>query len=70
VRPALALFLTDTVYTYISVTGAVYDQSGYLEAGWGIFYLLWGAAALHPSMRTLSDKLPTSSAGGCPSLDF
>jgi diguanylate cyclase (GGDEF)-like protein/PAS domain S-box-containing protein len=55
---ALALFLTDTVYTYISVTGAVYDQSGYLEAGWGMFYLLWGAAALHPSMRSVSDKAP------------
>ena len=36
----------------------MYDQSGYLEAGWGIFYLLWGAAALHPSMRNLSDKAP------------
>ena len=60
---ALALFLTDTVYTYISVTGAVYDQSGYLEAGWGIFYLLWGAAALHPSMRTLSDKAPDVERG-------
>ena len=55
---AIALFLTDTVYTYISVTGAVYDQSGYLEAGWGMFYLLWGAAALHPSMRSVSDKAP------------
>jgi diguanylate cyclase (GGDEF)-like protein/PAS domain S-box-containing protein len=60
---ALALFLTDTVYTYISVTGQVYDQSGYLEAGWGIFYLLWGAAALHPSMRTLSDKAPDVERG-------
>ena len=59
----LALFLTDTVYTYISVTGAVYDQSGYLEAGWGLFYLLWGAAALHPSMRTLSDKAPDVERG-------
>ena len=55
---AMALFLTDTVYTYISVTGAVYDQSGYLEVGWGMFYLLWGAAALHPSMRGVSDKAP------------
>src|SRR5262245_12768794 len=55
---ALFLFLTDTVYTYISVTGAVYDQSGYLEAGWGMFYLLWGAAALHPSMSTVSDQAP------------
>ena len=60
---ALALFLTDTVYTYISVTGAVYDQSGYLEAGWGIFYLLWGAAALHPSMRHVSDKAPDVERG-------
>jgi diguanylate cyclase (GGDEF)-like protein/PAS domain S-box-containing protein len=55
---ASALFLTDTVYTYISVQGLVYDQSGYLEAGWGMFYLLWGAAALHPSMRHLADRAP------------
>jgi diguanylate cyclase (GGDEF)-like protein/PAS domain S-box-containing protein len=60
---ALALFLTDTVYTYISVSGVVYNQAGYLEAGWGIFYLLWGAAALHPSMRTLSDKAPDVERG-------
>jgi diguanylate cyclase (GGDEF)-like protein/PAS domain S-box-containing protein len=55
---ALALFLTDTVYTYISVQGVVYNQSGFLEAGWASFYLLWGAAALHPSMRTLSERAP------------
>jgi diguanylate cyclase (GGDEF)-like protein/PAS domain S-box-containing protein len=59
----LALFLTDTLYTYISVTGEVYNQSGYLEAGWGLFYLLWGAAALHPSMRNLSDKAPDVEPG-------
>jgi diguanylate cyclase (GGDEF)-like protein/PAS domain S-box-containing protein len=55
---ATALLLTDTVYTYISVQGLVYDQSGFLEAGWGMFYLLWAAAALHPSMRSLSDTAP------------
>jgi len=55
---ALALFITDTVYSYISVQGIVYNQSGLLEAGWGTFYLLWGAAALHASMRSLSDKAP------------
>src|SRR5512132_1654592 len=60
---ALALFLTDTVYTYISVSGVVYNQAGYLEAGWGTFYLLWGAAALHPSMRILSDKAPDVERG-------
>ena len=29
----------------------VYNQAGYLEAGWATFYILWGAAALHGSMR-------------------
>jgi diguanylate cyclase (GGDEF)-like protein/PAS domain S-box-containing protein len=54
----LALFVTDTVYTYISAQGIVYNQSGVLEAGWGTFYLLWGAAALHPSMRLNSEEAP------------
>jgi diguanylate cyclase (GGDEF)-like protein/PAS domain S-box-containing protein len=58
--PAAALFLfaTDFLYSYISVQGLVYDQSGYLEAGWATFYILWGAAALHPSMAALSDRAP------------
>jgi GAF domain-containing protein len=55
---ALSLFLTDFVYSYISVQGLVYDQSGYLEAGWGLFYLLWGAAALHESQRHLGGRAP------------
>lgn len=55
---AFALFVTDFIYSYISVTGVVYNQSGYLEAGWASFYLLWGASALHPSMRSLSDRAP------------
>jgi diguanylate cyclase (GGDEF)-like protein/PAS domain S-box-containing protein len=52
------LFVTDFVYSYFSVRGIVYDQSGYLEAGWASFYILWGAAALHGSMRALSERTP------------
>ena len=52
----LALFATDSVYSWFSVQGITYGQDGYLEAGWATFYLLWGAAALHPSMRTLSER--------------
>ena len=71
--PAAALFLfaTDFLYSYISVQGLVYDQSGYLEAGWATFYILWGAAALHPSMAALSDRAPdkeirlTRARGSC-----
>jgi diguanylate cyclase (GGDEF)-like protein/PAS domain S-box-containing protein len=55
---ALSLFLTDFVYSYIGVQGIVYDQSGYLEAGWAMFYILWGAAALHRSMLNLSERAP------------
>jgi diguanylate cyclase (GGDEF)-like protein/PAS domain S-box-containing protein len=55
---AVALFLTDFAYSYISVQGIVYNQAGYLESGWATFYLLWGAAALHPSMRSLSERAP------------
>ena len=54
----LALFVTDFAYSYLSVQGIVYDQSGYLEAGWATFYILWGAAALHGSMRALSERTP------------
>ena len=54
---ALALFVTDFAYSYFSVQGIVYNQAGYLEAGWATFYILWGAAALHGSMRTLSERV-------------
>ena len=30
-----------------------YDHQVILDVGWIAFYLLWGAAALHPSMREL-----------------
>jgi diguanylate cyclase (GGDEF)-like protein/PAS domain S-box-containing protein len=54
----LSLFVTDFVYSYISVQGDVYQQTGILEAGWAAFYILWGAAALHGSMRDLSERTP------------
>ena len=54
----IALFVTDFAYSYISVQGIVYNQAGYLEAGWATFYILWGAAALHPSMVGLSERAP------------
>jgi diguanylate cyclase (GGDEF)-like protein/PAS domain S-box-containing protein len=50
----LALLLTDTAYGFVQLSGVIYQNGGPLEAGWLSFYLLWGAAALHPSMRTLA----------------
>jgi diguanylate cyclase (GGDEF)-like protein/PAS domain S-box-containing protein len=55
---AFCLLVTDSVYTWYGVQGLVYGQSGVLEAGWAAFYLLWGAAALHPSMSSLAERAP------------
>jgi diguanylate cyclase (GGDEF)-like protein/PAS domain S-box-containing protein len=54
----VSLFATDFVYSYISANGDVYGQTGQLEAGWATFYLLWGAAALHASMTSMSERAP------------
>jgi PAS domain S-box-containing protein len=38
--------------------GGYDNTSGYLEGGWGLFYLMWGAAELHPSMTLLDEPAP------------
>jgi diguanylate cyclase (GGDEF)-like protein/PAS domain S-box-containing protein len=48
----VALLATDFVYGQLLLEGA-YDGQAWLDVGWIAFYLLWGAAALHPSMREL-----------------
>ena len=45
----ICLLLTDFVYGLMFLHGT-YDHPLWLDAGWIGFYLLWGAAALHPSM--------------------
>jgi diguanylate cyclase (GGDEF)-like protein/PAS domain S-box-containing protein len=54
----VCLFVTDFASAHLSVQGLVYDRSGYLELGSGLFYVLWGAAALHGSQRTLAERAP------------
>ena len=49
------LFVTDVIYGWIVLHGAYDNTTGYLEGGWGLFYLLWGAAALHPSTRRIDE---------------
>ena len=41
------LFITDVIYGWIVLHGGYDNSTGYLEAGWGLFYLLLGASALH-----------------------
>jgi len=55
---AVALFVTDAIYGWLLLNSGYDPGHGPLEAGWAAFYILLGAAALHPSMRGLSDRAP------------
>jgi PAS domain S-box-containing protein len=51
----MVLFVTDSIYGWIVLHGGYDNTTGLLELGWGLFYLLWGAGALHPTMRQLDE---------------
>ena len=50
----VCLLTTDSIYNYMLLKGT-YNHQLWLDVGWIYYYLLWGAAALHPSMRTLEE---------------
>jgi diguanylate cyclase (GGDEF)-like protein/PAS domain S-box-containing protein len=50
----VALLATDSAYNLALLKGTYNHQLIY-DVGWILYYLLWGAAALHPSMRTLEE---------------
>ena len=50
----VSLLAVDSAYTLALLTGTYNHQLTY-DVGWIAYYLLWGAAALHPSMRTLEE---------------
>jgi diguanylate cyclase (GGDEF)-like protein/PAS domain S-box-containing protein len=50
----VTLLSTDFVYGLLTLHSS-YNHQLWLDAGWIFFYLLWGAAALHPSMQELSE---------------
>lgn len=54
----LVVLATDTVYVLMQLTGT-YMTGNVLDASWLGSYVLLGAAALHPSMRVLSEPSET-----------
>ncbi len=58
----VALFVTDAMYGWLQLHDGYIPGSGFLEIGWISFYVLFGAAALHPSMKHLSDRSDTVDA--------
>jgi len=57
---ALGLLGADVLYGLTQLNGG-WSMGGPIDAGWLIFYLAWGAAALHPSMRLVNEPLPQDS---------
>jgi diguanylate cyclase (GGDEF)-like protein/PAS domain S-box-containing protein len=55
------LLVTDFVYGLMTLHGTYVGQL-WLDLGWIGFYVLWGAAALHPSMTILDHGRPARSA--------
>ncbi len=53
-----AVLLTDSVYGLILLHGT-YTPGSLLDGGWIVYYVLFGAAALHPSMNSVSDATAT-----------
>ncbi|MCW2995723.1 MAG: diguanylate cyclase [Conexibacter sp.] len=56
----LLLLVTDFVYG-LKLLHGTYTGQLWLDLGWAGFYVLWGAAALHPSMTTLEHGRPARS---------
>jgi diguanylate cyclase (GGDEF)-like protein/PAS domain S-box-containing protein len=51
----IPLIGADSLYGFASLAGTWTSRSP-VNVGWILFYLGWGAAALHPSMRSLSHR--------------
>jgi diguanylate cyclase (GGDEF)-like protein/PAS domain S-box-containing protein len=49
------MLATDDIYGWLQLHNAYSHSQLWLDAGWMFFYLFWGAAALHPSMREVSE---------------
>jgi diguanylate cyclase (GGDEF)-like protein len=58
---AVVMLLTDGAYGWKLLDGG-HTTGGILDTGWGIYYVLLGTAALHPSMRQLSTPGPDAQA--------
>jgi diguanylate cyclase len=57
VASLLTITVTDSIYGWMILHGG-YQTGGLLDGGWIAFYVLLGAAALHPSMRSMAERAP------------
>ncbi len=60
VSSIVCLLTTDSAYNLALLKGTYNHSQLIYDAGWILYYLLWGAAALHPSMRDLEEPATDS----------
>ena len=58
----VVLIITDSLFVASTWVAGIAAHVPVLDLGWLGAYVLWGAAALHPSMRALSGRGPTQVA--------
>jgi len=51
---AAGMLVSDVIYRLVRIDGP-WASGGPVDLGWLAFYVCWGAAALHPSMRALTE---------------
>ncbi len=56
---AAGMLVSDVIYRLIRIEGS-WTSGGPVDVGWLAFYVCWGAAALHPSMRALTAPRATA----------
>ncbi len=54
---AVGVLVADSAYGWIQLNGS-WKVGGPTDLGWVLFYVCWGAAALHPTMRDLTMGQP------------
>src|ERR1700675_1408046 len=57
------LLAADSLYGYLNLSGGWHEHN-LVDAGWIVFYVGWGAAALHPSMTQLTVAAPNRRSVG------
>ena len=53
----VACLLSDVAFGFMQLHGS-FRNGSLVDLGWAVFYALWGAAALHPSMVKLTEPVP------------
>lgn len=58
----VGLLVADGLFAFASLHHT-YGDGSWIDTGWLLSYALWGAAALHPSMSRLTERVPLAAPG-------